>query len=316
MLRGSQNVLILLLLYATMSNPNPYRAFFGVQPPESFDPQERHSSYPYVSSDTFRAICNHIIDETNLPFDPTKVKDGDLIYVRGYPICLNEFLQYLPHIKNRFILITHNSDDTLPGPYSFLLEYPLLIAWFTQNKGPENHPKLHALPIGIACNYWYYGDPEILTDALTTPRNSNKKHFLYINFKASNNPQARDHVWEHFRSKPFCYVSDIKPWKEYLSDLADSRFVLSPPGNGLDCYRAWEALLFGAIPVMFSTSIDCLFEDLPVIIVNNWTHVTQESLEHRFKELQKRTYNFNKLYAPYWIDLIRSVQRNAVKKES
>jgi hypothetical protein len=304
-------VLILFLLCATMTNPNPYRAFFGVQPPESFDQNQRYSSYPYISSDTFRAICNHIIDETDLPFNPESVKDGDLIYVRGYPICLNKFLEYFPHIKNRFILITHNSDDTLPGPYSFLLEHPLLIAWFTQNKGPEDHSKLYALPIGIACNYWHYGDPEILTDALTTPRQSTKNHFLYVNFKASNNPQARDHVWEYFNGKPFCSVSQAKPWKEYLCDLADSIFVLSPPGNGLDCYRAWEALIFGSIPVMFSTSIDCLFDNLPVIIVKDWNEVTQEFLIRKYQEIQRKSYNMDKIYAWHWIDLIRTVQKNA-----
>jgi len=312
MVVGKKIILTIPLLVILMTNTNPYRSFFDVQPPESFDPNQRYSSYPYICSDTFRSMCDHIIDETNLPFDPSNVKEGDLIYVRGYPICLNEFIKYLPHIKHRFILITHNSDDTLPGPYSFLLEYPNLIAWFTQNKGPEHHPKLFALPIGIACNYWHYGDPEILTDVLTTPHHGKKKHFLYVNFKTSNNPQARDHVLEYFKDKSFCFYSNEKPWRQYLYDLADSRFVLSPPGNGLDCYRAWEALLFGAIPVMLSTSIDCLFEDLPVIIVHDWQQVTQDFLETQFRELQKKTYNLNKLYAQYWVNLIKDVQAKAI----
>lgn len=307
----------LILILATLSGTftktnNPYRSFFGVQPHESFDPNQRHSSYPYISSDTFRSICDHIIDETNVPFEPRNVKDGDLIYVRGYPICLNNFIKELPQIKSKFILVTHNSDDTLPGKYAFLLEHSNLIAWFTQNKGPENHPKLHALPIGIACNYWYYGDSGLLTDILANARPLNKKHFLYVNFKASNNPQARDHVVEYFRSLPFCSWSELKPWNEYLYDLGDSIFVLSPPGNGLDCYRAWEALLFGAIPVMISTSIDCLFDDLPVVIVKDWHEITPTFLSAKYQEIQKKQYNFNKIYAWYWIGLIKAIQKNAL----
>lgn len=288
---------------------SPYRSFFGVQPPESFDAHKRYSSYPYICSDTFRSLCDHIIDETNIPFDPKAVREGDLIYVRGYPICLNVFIQYLPYIKNRFVLITHNSDDTLPESYAFLLDHPLLVAWFTQNKGPESHPKLHPLPIGIACNYWPYGDPEVLTQVMAESRSINKKNFLYVNFKAANNPQARDHVWDYFKNKNFCFSTQAKPWKEYLYDLSDFIFVLSPPGNGLDCYRAWETLLLGSIPVMLSTSIDCLFDDLPVIIVKKWDEVTEEFLDAQLNTLKKGTYNFNKLYAPYWIELIRNVQK-------
>lgn len=310
MIIGIKNIILFLSVGAIMTHAhNPYRYFFGVQPAVSFDPNQRYSSYPYICSDTFRALCDHIIDETDLPFNPDDVKEGDLVYVRGYPICLNEFVKYLPSIKNRFILITHNSDDTLPGSYEFLLHDFRIAAWFTQNKGSIEHPKLHALPIGVACNYWHYGDPEILTDTLNASTMTKVKHLLYINFKAQNNPQARDHVLDYFKDKPFCFFSEpIKPWKEYLLDIAESQFVLSPPGNGLDCYRAWEALLFGRIPVMMTTSIDCLFEDLPVIIVDDWTQITQEFLEQQYQEMQKKSYNLNKIYAGYWIDQIKAVQ--------
>lgn len=307
-------VLIFTFMGILQASP-PYRCFFGVQPAASFDPQERYSSYPYISSDTFRAMSDHIIDETNLPFNPSDVKEGDLIYVRGYPICLNEFVNRLPFIKNKFILITHNTDDTMPGSYEFLLQDPRIVAWFTQNKGAIDHPKLHILPIGIACNYWHYGDSQMLTDVLTSLHSTENKYFLYVNFNAKTNAQARDHVLEYFQGKPYCFFSEPKPWKDYLLDLADSQFVLSPPGNGLDCYRAWEALLFGKIPVMFSTSIDCLFDDLPVIIVNDWAQVTQEFLEKQYQEMQKKTYKLEKIYADYWIDQIRAIQAKVRNKK-
>lgn len=306
------NAILLLVITMTIKTGPSYRSFFGVQPSCSFDANQRYSSYPYISSDTFRSMCNHVIDETDLPFNPDDVMEGDLVYVRGYSICLNEFLKYLPLIKHRFILITHNSDDTLPGPYEFLLNDPRLIAWFTQNKGSIEHLKLHALPIGIACNYWHYGDPEVLTEILTKPHGSGIKHYVYVNFKAQNNPQARDHVLDYFKDKPFCSFTDAKPWREYLLDLADSKFVLSPPGNGLDCYRPWEALLFGKIPIMISTSIDCLFDDLPVIIVNDWTQITEEFLEKKYQELQTQIYNLDKIYAGYWINRIKAVRTHAL----
>ena len=53
----------------------------------------------------------------------------------------------------RFILITHNSD--LSVPYHIydkqLLEHPLLIRWFSKNIDAEykDHMKMEALPIGL-----------------------------------------------------------------------------------------------------------------------------------------------------------------------
>ena len=274
------------------------------------DHEKRMSSYPYISGDTFRALCNHYIDETNHPFDSRSVRDGDIIFVRGYPEYLDAFLEYLPDITNKFILLTHNMDASMPGEYSFLLDDDRLIAWFTQNKDATNHSKLVALPIGIANRYWDHGNPEVLTNALKTVCATPKKHHLYVNFKEGTNLQERHPPLEYFKKQSFCYVATRKPWEDYLNDLACSRFVLSPPGNGLDCHRAWETLLMGSIPVMKSSSIDCLFEDLPVLIVQNWNEVTQICLEKKYQLIksQNRRYKFDKLYADYWINLIKSYQ--------
>jgi len=52
------------------------------QPTISFDHAQRCSSYPYISSDTFRAICNHHIDEAHAEFNPV-LKSEDHIIKRG-----------------------------------------------------------------------------------------------------------------------------------------------------------------------------------------------------------------------------------------
>jgi hypothetical protein len=275
------------------------------------DHTQRYSSYPFISGDTFRALANHFIDETNHPFNPHDVKQGDIIFVRGYSEFLDQFLKCLPDIKQKFILLTHNMDQSMPGSYAFLLDDNRVIAWFTQNKGAINHPKLFALPIGIANAYWKHGDAAVLSRALKTTRNAPKKNLLYVNFSKHTNIKTRNNVLQYFRNQSFCTFSSPKPWDEYLNDLSCSKFVLSPPGNGLDCHRTWEALLMGSIPVMISTSIDCLFGDLPVIIVQDWNQVTHKFLEKKYKEMKDKTYHFEKLYADYWLDQIRTIQQLA-----
>jgi hypothetical protein len=100
-------------------------------------------------------------------------------------------------------------------------------------------------------------------------------------------------------------VASGRTQREYLLDLAASKFVLSPRGNGLDCHRTWEALLMGAIPIVIASSLDEMFEDMPVLVINHWEEITEEFLHRKYEEMQRQTYRMEKIYAQYWIDCIR-----------
>ena len=45
---------------------------------------------------------------------------------------------------------------------------------------------------------------------------------------------------------------------------------MSPQGNGLDCHRTWEALILKTIPIVRTSSLDPLYEGLPVVVVHEW----------------------------------------------
>ena len=74
----------------------------------------------------------------------------------------------------------------------------------------------------------------------------------------------------------------------------------------MDTHRAWEALMVGTIPIMFSTPLDSLFENLPVVIVNDWTTITKEFLEKKYENIHRKTYNFDSLYSAYWKNVLGS----------
>ncbi len=56
-------------------------------------------------------------------------------------------------------------------------------------------------------------------------------------------------------------------------------FVVSPHGNGLDCHRTWEALCIGNIPIVKTSPIDSLFDELPILIVKDWNDINKQLLE-------------------------------------
>ena len=52
-----------------------------------------------------------------------------------------------------------------------------------------------------------------------------------------------------------------------------------------------------------------LFEDLPVLIVNEWTEITRELLDETIQSFKTKEFKYEKLTLTYWTDLINSNQR-------
>jgi hypothetical protein len=57
--------------------------------------------------------------------------------------------------------------------------------------------------------------------------------------------------------------------------------------------------------------LDSMYEDLPVLILQNWEDATVERLESVRAEFEKRTFRMEKLFWPYWSHLIRAAQNAA-----
>ena len=63
----------------------------------------------------------------------------------------------------------------------------------------------------------------------------------------------------------------------YRKLVLSSRFVISPPGNGPDCHRTWEAMYLGAIPIVLRKSWPFAHLELPVLIVDTWDQIPEET---------------------------------------
>jgi len=272
------------------------------------------SSYPYISGYTWWHFCEHRLTQPDFgksvytKFDPLDVKSGDTIFVEYN--CLEEFArEYLPKIQERVILITSNygtrADMPLPGPFGYLLEEKKIVAWFVQNIDREPTDKLIPMPIGLASNYWPHGNHQLVNSMIPFAlRNKDRPIFIYLNFSMSH---ERESCRDYFNAMGIP-LEPRKSYASYLRDLTKTVFVISPPGGGIDCHRTWEALLFGCYPVLQSTTLDPLFEDLPVVIVKDWEEVTPELLEEKQRELGAKKWSREKLYSDYWFKKVRALQ--------
>lgn len=265
--------------------------------------EKRLSSNPFISGDSFRLIADHTFDELRTPFDPDAVKEGDSIFVNGY--YFEYFYQNIhPLIHNPYKIICHNSDLSIPTNSSkAILEEPSLIALFTQNPSCF-HKKLIGIPIGLANKHWPHGNTQLISEVQSM--NLQKKHLLYSNFLIRTYPTERTLVHNLFKDRHFCYSAANKGTREYLIDLKESHFVLCPRGNGLDCHRIWETLLVDSYPIVKSSSLDQLFNGLPVLIVNEWQDITEDLLHQTLINFSHTDYAFGKMYITFWTNLIKN----------
>jgi hypothetical protein len=65
----------------------------------------------------------------------------------------------------------------------------------------------------------------------------------------------------------------ISDYDQYLKELAQSKFVICPPGYGYDTHCIWESLTVGSIPVVeispFGPGLERSFSHLPVLVVDD-----------------------------------------------
>lgn len=260
----------------------------------------------YITGHGFKACADYVVESEQCLFNPAKVQARSIIFVK-VDYVRYFFKKIFPKINNPIILITHNGDYSAPGKCAEYLDDPRIIAWFGQNCDVYSHPKFIPIPIGIANAEWRHGNTAIfdaVLDYLMRHPHKKKLSKLYINFEATH--PIRTQLRQLFHNKSFVEFASVKPPQKYLLEMSRYKFVLSPQGNGLDCHRTWEALLMGAIPVMKTSTLDSLYEGLPVIIVQDWDDITEEFLERKYQEIQTTTYNREKLFMNYWVDLIYS----------
>jgi hypothetical protein len=262
---------------------------------------ERRSSYPYITGDTWRFFCDWRLTE-NETFDPQQIARGDTIFVE-YQL-LKKFQKIAPEIKYPFVLITPNvenySDGPLPGNFTKLLKQKNLAAWFLQNIDCQASERLIPIPIGLSNSFWTFGQLEA--------KKRDRDILAYVNFNVDTNPKQRRPCLDYFSQMSWVHHSEPKTFSEYLDDLSRSIFVVSPPGSGLDCHRTWEALQMGCYPIVLSSTLNPLYEELPVVVVHSWEEVTEQLLQKKIKEF-KKDWDFGKIYIPYWFEKVTHLQQ-------
>jgi hypothetical protein len=197
---------------------------------------------------------------------------------------------------------------------------------------PIKHSKVSPIPIGIDYhtpaykkeNMWgISGSPaeqEKILDQLikTFPSTTKRIKRAFVDFQHTDSMRQEFMRYIEFgedRSQIFAKLSKtgIIDYSEKMNriDLWNKKgqyaFSISPPGNGIDCHRTWEDLALGCIVIVKRCNLEPLYEGLPVVVVDDFSEVTDENLSRWLEEFGDVSSNpgyREKITHRYWMNKI------------
>lgn len=228
-------------------------------------------STPYLSGDGFRALADWVVEADTLEaFDPRQVSQGSLGFCDGW--LLREFLERVgPLISVPFCLISHNADPNVTGDVAALFPDSLVRVFAMNSLVGQSHPRVTALPIGLENARWHYNG--VVADFEKLRRRSHpKRPRILAAFTVGTNYAARQPALDTLKGLATVDVLSRMNSRAYRKIAAAYGFVASPPGNGEDCHRTWEALYLGAIPIVLRSPMTEEFaaRGIPLWLVDSY----------------------------------------------
>jgi hypothetical protein len=212
--------------------------------------------------------------------------------------------------RNRVVLVSSESDR--PITKEFLERcLPQIAHWFSTNIQTKDE-RLSALPLGLANSYCDITLKAPLIAAHSRPF-AERSRWLYVNFRTTSNPAVREPVMHHFRRLRNADWVTVQEgglsFETFLEEMTSHRFVLCPPGNGIDTHRLWEALYGRTIPVALDHPAMDAFRDLPILFVEDFRQLTPDFLAREYERITSSKWTWQKLFLPWWRDRIHEQRK-------
>jgi hypothetical protein len=227
---------------------------------------------------------------------------ANLIFV--YPYLVESFFEHvLPHLPQRFVLITHGGDECITEVHRHLLNDVRVLHWFAQNAAIR-HPKLTALPKGVANLHEAHGEAKTLAEAMRQQRV--KTSDLYGNIDLRTNPVHRQPIFDALSKNALVTRRSDRPSRNYFEELAESRFAVSLCSDGFDTHRIWEAIYLDVIPIVPAGVWMEEFSDLPILPVAQWEQIDADFLAREETRIRSEQRPLDKLLLSYWRNRIHT----------
>ena len=293
----------------------------------------------FVSSRGLLKSCDHhnkhpISSSIEIDFDILKnLKSNESIYICTDAL-INFSKNYLEKITNPFVLVSGDSDIEINERFLEQTEIQAILSsnymtlWYAQNLN-ITHEKITALPIGLdyhtmrnTSGIWglvkqspLAQERSLINNLAISKKISDRFFSVYCNWHFAIDRGNRLECLNQIE-KSICFFEQnplprISSWQRQ----SDFMFVLSPEGKGIDCHRTWEALALGCIPVIKRNCHSKIFNGLPVLLIDEWSDLTQNILLDTLNKFISSKFNYENLFLNYWINCIRNKRQKIFSYE-
>ena len=247
-------------------------------------------------------------------FNLSQLKDSTVIYTHTMHVKM--LFDIIQHLSKKFIIITHSCDYSIEdygvirpdghGNVEKIDRFDLpdnVIKWYAKNVNTI-HPRIESIPIGLENGIWFrkLGKRIRMLEVLTRPREI--KNLVYMNHAIKTNSTERFDLYELLENKSWVTskrsIMNGAKFDNYITNIYNHKFVISPEGNGIDTHRTWECLYMGTIPIEKRNINNQFYTDLPICFVDDWKQVTPTFLKKEYTRIKQSTWNMDKLYFEYW----------------
>ena len=235
--------------------------------------------------------------------ESVKPEDEKYVYALMARSELLDLCGTFPQMK--FIIFT-NLEDT-PIDDFILNKIPENVACISAVNAITHNDKVIPAPYGVQRKMTPDDDRiEQLMGWIEFDNKDNPDNLLYVSHNESSNAR-RLGIKNLFYDKDWAEVNEQRvSYNTFLSNLSNSKFMICPIGNAIDCHRNWEVLYMRRVPVMTRDPyLQKLFENYPVLFVDKYSDVTEELLlanDHLFQQAQ--TMDLSDLTLPKFFDKI------------
>jgi hypothetical protein len=216
---------------------------------------------------------------------------------------IDELFELIKTSDKNYVLVTHHSDYPI-DVFRFSKKPKNVKKWFAINPTQKDE-SLVAIPLGLKTHKGIYLEEKYMTkwfmDNVDELKSNDKKNIVYCNWTNTNT--YRNTIIEKLDNNSISYrLESGLSFDEYVNNMSMCRFVISPPGNGLDCHRTWESLYMGCVPIVIKNDIYDNWADLPILQVEDYGNLTNGVME----EFLERKFDMEMIDMNYWTKKIKS----------
>lgn len=213
--------------------------------------------------------------------------------------------------SNEWALVLHNGDRVLSEAETESVANMFASVYCVNSK--STRPNVHAIPIGLENAFRNKNGKlkHFLPYSNLDPERFLKTRRVFSSFHTSTNPRQRETARVTLAGSRHGHQEQFLKAGEYVKTISQTKFVISPPGNGPDCHRNWEALYLRATPVVIQESLDStLISSLPILEVESYedfVSIPDFELDQLYESLWKK--NTATAYLNYWENQLKPFEK-------